>query len=315
MYPWGALWTSAGDTEFDEHFAGFTQIDGLAMIYPTPARRYAPPLGRWLTPDPMGGDLTNPQSLNRYAYALNNPETLTDPLGTNPNAVCLEANRGAVMRTSCGWGGPTFGSGSGGGGFSIDGGMSLDWSMWGNIGGMANSFGGASESTAVCMMSNCDFPASGYNEANPQNPDLYQWVHNPNVIEFDCTSLDPGSCHPALWSLQYVAGPNDALPPGVAAALSQVSEMSAPWVYGAAIGTVAAVAGPPVIGEAAVLSEGLGWNISGTWGAFRQFTVYNTYGNLFSVGVDAVNGWHIGILASETGHSLWHIPLNPLNWW
>ena len=26
-------------------------------------------------------DLTNPQSLNRYAYALNNPTTLTDPLG------------------------------------------------------------------------------------------------------------------------------------------------------------------------------------------------------------------------------------------
>jgi Mannosyl-glycoprotein endo-beta-N-acetylglucosaminidase len=38
-------------------------------------------LGRWLTPDPMGGDLTNPQSLNRYAYALNNPETLADPSG------------------------------------------------------------------------------------------------------------------------------------------------------------------------------------------------------------------------------------------
>jgi RHS repeat-associated protein len=88
MYPWGALWTSAGDTEFDEHFAGFTQIDGLAMIYPTPARRYAPPLGRWLSPDPMGGDLTNPQSLNRYAYALNNPETLTDPLGSDPIRPC-----------------------------------------------------------------------------------------------------------------------------------------------------------------------------------------------------------------------------------
>jgi uncharacterized protein RhaS with RHS repeats len=37
--------------------------------------------GRWLTPDPLGGDLTNPQSLNRYAYALNNPTTLIDPLG------------------------------------------------------------------------------------------------------------------------------------------------------------------------------------------------------------------------------------------
>jgi uncharacterized protein RhaS with RHS repeats len=38
-------------------------------------------LGRWLTPDPLGGDVTNPQSLNRYAYALNNPTTFVDPLG------------------------------------------------------------------------------------------------------------------------------------------------------------------------------------------------------------------------------------------
>jgi hypothetical protein len=31
--------------------------------------------------DPLAGDILNPQSLNRYAYALNNPTTLTDPLG------------------------------------------------------------------------------------------------------------------------------------------------------------------------------------------------------------------------------------------
>jgi hypothetical protein len=37
--------------------------------------------GCWLSPDPMGGDVMNPQSLNRYAYALNNPATLNDPLG------------------------------------------------------------------------------------------------------------------------------------------------------------------------------------------------------------------------------------------
>ncbi len=37
--------------------------------------------GRWLSPDPLGGDVTNPQSLNRYAYALNNPTTFVDPLG------------------------------------------------------------------------------------------------------------------------------------------------------------------------------------------------------------------------------------------
>ncbi|MGH9396818.1 MAG: hypothetical protein ACRD18_08200 [Terriglobia bacterium] len=39
-----------------------------------------------MTPDPLGGDITNPQSLNRYAYALNNPTTLTGPSGLgNPD--------------------------------------------------------------------------------------------------------------------------------------------------------------------------------------------------------------------------------------
>jgi hypothetical protein len=44
--------------------------------------------GRWMTPDPVGGDITNPQSLNRYAYALDNPETLADPSGLWPRDPC-----------------------------------------------------------------------------------------------------------------------------------------------------------------------------------------------------------------------------------
>ena len=39
-------------------------------------RQYSPTQGAWLTPDPAGlaaVDLTNPQSLNRYAYVTNNP--------------------------------------------------------------------------------------------------------------------------------------------------------------------------------------------------------------------------------------------------
>jgi RHS repeat-associated protein len=44
-------------------------------------RMYESSLGRWLSPDPLGGDITNPQSLNRYAYVLNNATSLTDPMG------------------------------------------------------------------------------------------------------------------------------------------------------------------------------------------------------------------------------------------
>jgi RHS repeat-associated protein len=47
----------------------------------TPNRYYPNYQGRWMSPDPLAGDISNPQSLNLYAYALNNPTSLTDPLG------------------------------------------------------------------------------------------------------------------------------------------------------------------------------------------------------------------------------------------
>jgi len=44
-------------------------------------RMYHSRLYRWLSPDPVAGSIFDPQSLNRYAYVLNNPTTLIDPLG------------------------------------------------------------------------------------------------------------------------------------------------------------------------------------------------------------------------------------------
>ncbi|MGO8787983.1 MAG: RHS repeat domain-containing protein [Terriglobia bacterium] len=48
------------------------------------ARYYGSSLGRFMTPDPAGMmavDITSPQTLNRYAYVVNNPLSFTDPLG------------------------------------------------------------------------------------------------------------------------------------------------------------------------------------------------------------------------------------------
>src|SRR5947209_6297672 len=46
-------------------------------------REQSPVLGRYFSPDPYNGsmDVSNPQSLNRYSYVLNNPLRATDPLG------------------------------------------------------------------------------------------------------------------------------------------------------------------------------------------------------------------------------------------
>ncbi len=53
------------------------------------ARYYSPVSGRFLTPDPiMSAVLRNPQSWNRYAYALNNPLKFTDPTGMYVFGAC-----------------------------------------------------------------------------------------------------------------------------------------------------------------------------------------------------------------------------------
>jgi RHS repeat-associated protein len=79
-YPWGEEWNHTG-SRYDEHFAGMQWHDYSAGLNPTPNRQYSGNYGRWLSPDPLGGDVTNPQTWNRYAYVANNPTNFIDPLG------------------------------------------------------------------------------------------------------------------------------------------------------------------------------------------------------------------------------------------
>jgi len=99
-------------------------------------RRYNPTQGRWISPDPAGlgaVDPSNPQTWNRYAYVLNNPAVLIDPLGLYWLEACVQVNGGAP---ECSWtwedggdgggpaqnpGGGTFGGGGGGSGAANNG--------------------------------------------------------------------------------------------------------------------------------------------------------------------------------------------------
>jgi RHS repeat-associated protein len=65
-------------------FTGY-EFDSETGNYYAYARYYSPRLGRFLSADLLGGNISSPQSLNRYAYALNNPETFIDPLGLCPD--------------------------------------------------------------------------------------------------------------------------------------------------------------------------------------------------------------------------------------
>ncbi len=102
FYPWGGLWQSWGGGGLE--FADLPYRDTTTNTDLTENRLFSPNLSRWHSPDPLAGSITNPQSLNRYAYVLNNPTSLTDPMGLGicPNANPAGTNgQGQTIYTTC----------------------------------------------------------------------------------------------------------------------------------------------------------------------------------------------------------------------
>jgi RHS repeat-associated protein len=94
------LWGSGG-----YNFAGMPYYDTNTNTNPTMFRFYSQNIGRWHSPDPVGGDITNPQSLNRYAYVMNNPTSFTDPSGLGvcpPGTVWTSCNPEAAAQSNLG---------------------------------------------------------------------------------------------------------------------------------------------------------------------------------------------------------------------
>jgi RHS repeat-associated protein len=63
------------------------------------ARYYASLNARFISPDPSGGHRSDPQTLNKYAYARNNPLNLTDPTGLDP---CPDNTADNIDNENCG---------------------------------------------------------------------------------------------------------------------------------------------------------------------------------------------------------------------
>jgi RHS repeat-associated protein len=80
---WGIPTTTTGSSSQPLRFTGEPQ-DATSLTY-LRARYYDAGLGRLMSRDILPGRLAIPQSLNRYSYALNNPLSLTDPSGRDPN--------------------------------------------------------------------------------------------------------------------------------------------------------------------------------------------------------------------------------------
>ncbi len=76
-YPFGETWYK---TCTNWVFTDYERDQESGLDYAI-ARSYASSLGRFMSPDPLTGNMFNPQRLNRYAYVLNDPVNHTDPTG------------------------------------------------------------------------------------------------------------------------------------------------------------------------------------------------------------------------------------------
>jgi RHS repeat-associated protein len=104
-FPFGER-RQAGSASVTHLYTG-QELDGTGF-YNYNARLYDPNLGRFMTPDSIVPDYTNPQSFNRYGYALNNPMRFADPTGHYPEDtssdfdfdIDFELGGGSSMATS-----------------------------------------------------------------------------------------------------------------------------------------------------------------------------------------------------------------------
>jgi RHS repeat-associated protein len=78
--PFGDWLTCTGGDPSPMHFTGYER-DWDSGLDNAQARYYGSSLGRFMSGDPVPGDIPDPQSLNRYAYVRNNPVNSTDPSG------------------------------------------------------------------------------------------------------------------------------------------------------------------------------------------------------------------------------------------
>jgi RHS repeat-associated protein len=70
-----------GATDTNRWKYGMTERDATSGLDHTWWRKYENIAGRWTSPDPLAGSISNPQSFNRYAYTQNDPVNSVDPDG------------------------------------------------------------------------------------------------------------------------------------------------------------------------------------------------------------------------------------------
>ena len=109
--PYGTVITSETTAKTNQKFTSYDRSDKTGLDYAV-NRIYSSEQGRFTQPDPIGMasvDLTDPQTLNLYTYARNNPVDLTDPTGLitigilSCVRVCVEYDGKEDCEYQCDW--------------------------------------------------------------------------------------------------------------------------------------------------------------------------------------------------------------------
>lgn len=86
--PFGSEQTPGNCSDLRHRYVGKLTDADTGLVH-FGARDYLPKIGRWTSPDPLlwsepEKHLANPQAMNAFSYAVNNPLTLIDPVGRSP---------------------------------------------------------------------------------------------------------------------------------------------------------------------------------------------------------------------------------------
>jgi len=131
--PWGDSQTTATGADGDANHYATLDYDSETNTDHAEFRQYSPTQGRWLSPDPYGGsyDMSNPQSFNRYEYAMNNPLSNIDHNGLE--CVFMDELGNSVEEVDATGDGYTESDCANDGGYYFNGNNDLDSSDWGRF--------------------------------------------------------------------------------------------------------------------------------------------------------------------------------------
>ena len=94
--PYGTPIVGTDDPAIDHTFTD-ALVNRSSRLLLLGSRAYDPDLGRFMQPDPIVAEPATPFGPNRYAYARDNPVSLSDPSGRNPIGILLFATAIALL--------------------------------------------------------------------------------------------------------------------------------------------------------------------------------------------------------------------------